>query len=60
VYKDLAKILEVEQMSRFSMEVGLVVCFPGVVPFHQGVYKDLVKSFRIEKHVKVLNFYLYF
>ncbi len=54
------KIQRLNKMSRFSMEVGLVVCSTGVVPFHQGVYRDQVESFRIEKHVEVLNFYLYF
>jgi hypothetical protein len=37
------------------MEIGLVVCSTGVVPFHQGVYRDLAESFRIEKHVKVFD-----
>ncbi len=55
MYRDLAENLEVEKVSRFSMEVGLVVCSTGVVPFHQGVYRDLAESFRIEKHVKVFD-----
>ncbi len=55
MYRDLAENLEVEKVLRFSMEVGLVVCSTGVVPFHQGVYRDLAESFRIEKHVKVFD-----